>query len=181
MSNASLGTIIRNQIITILKGMTFDTQPGDLPVTIQQNAVIFRKTRAQKSRPGQTSLQNLDLPAIIVSKPGRTHVNPAEWTNEADLWHRSFLVQIVDRDESNNADRQDTWDKWIDQIIAAFQFNEFPNAVYPFTPTWVLATASGEGDIDEGAWILKEGVFISQVMIDVRVGPGAANSRGLIS
>ena len=177
----SMTTAIRNEILrTLQQDVTWAIQPGDQPVTIQPNAIVFQKARAQLGRPGQREKQNIDMPGLLVSKPSRTSVNPNEWTNEADLWRRYFLIQIVDHDEYSNTDRQDTWDKWAEQIIAAFMFNPLPKTIFPYTPTWVLATATGVQDIDEKHWT-RDDNFIEGVEIEVRIAPGAANSRGIIA
>jgi len=178
---ASITTAVRNEILRILQqDINFVIQPGDQPLTIQPSAIVYRKPQSQVARQGQQSLQGLDMPGLLVSKPSRLSVNPNEWTNESDLWRRYFLIQIIDHDEGSNTDRQDTWDKWEDQIIAAFQFNSLPSADFPFTPTWVLTTATSVQDIDEKHWA-RDLNFISGVQVEVRVAPGAANSRGIIA
>lgn len=172
-----IATSIRNEIIRILQhDIVFQAQPNDVPVTIQPNAVVFSKTRAQFNRPGQEANQNLDLPGILVSRPLPTTINPNEWTYNRDLWRRSFVVQIVDKDEWNNPDREDSMDKWEEQVISAFMFSCLEKATFATDPFWVLTTASGSRDLDERRWV-KDGLIITDIIVEVR----ASADRGIIA
>lgn len=173
----AIATSIRNEIIRILQeDIVFDTQDTDIGGIIQPDAIIFQKTRAAFSREGQKSQQNVDMPGILISKPMGTRINPNEWEMAHDLWRRRFIVQIVDKDEFADTDRQDSWDKWEEQIISAFMFNCLPNATFDTQPTWLITTASGLQDIEERRWS-RDGMLISDIEIEVR----AAQGRGIIA
>ncbi len=176
-NNKAVATSIRNEIIRILQSdITFQAQPTDLNVTVQPAAMVFQKTRTSFSRDGQKQQQNIDIPGILISKPMGTRINPAEWTMASDLWRRRFIVQIVDKDEFSDLDRQDTLDKWEEQILSAFMFNCLPNATFDAPPSWIITTATGSQDLEEGRWA-RDGMCIMDLEIEVR----AAQVRGIIA
>jgi hypothetical protein len=165
----AISTDIREEIISLLQNRVvfpFQVQDGDHGSPIVPSAVIYHKTTAQNKREDYPDNTEVDTPGLLVSETRSTLMNPPEGDNERDLWHYFILVQLVDTDLWDNADRVRTWDKWIEQIASYFNF-WCPTTVAP-PHAQGFATASPVSQIDQNRWV-RSANFIMGVEIHVRL------------
>lgn len=173
----AINTTLRREIMRILqRDITWQVQAGDTGDTIAASSVIYQKTRAQANRQFIKSNQLTDLPGIIVCEPFHIPLVPSEGTNELDLWHYMWLLQLIDKDLWDNDERIATWDKWVEQMISAFNFNSMGGVITLPTGQVQTATSTGLSDIDERMWI-KSSSFVSGVQVTISV----LQPRGIIA
>lgn len=177
MAVTAIKTDIRNEILRILKeDINYQVQDGDGGKTIVPTAIIYQPTRAQKNREFTKSNQLTDVPGLLLCEPMRTQVDEPGGTNERDLWHYRWLVQLIDNPNWEQPGRIATWDKWNEQVMSAFMFAIFDGVVtLPKGQVW-WSRASGLNDIDENIWV-RDGKFISGVEIEVKV----LQPRGIVA
>ena len=178
MAIVAIKTAVRAEIMRALReDINYQVQDGDGGTTLKPTAIIWRYTRAQKDRPFARAQQLMDVPGLVVSEPFRVMTDTVNATNERDLWHYNFMIQLVDNDLWEYAGRIATWDKWMEQIVSAFHYSSLPNAAVtlPAGQIW-WATATEVQSVDETVWV-KEGKFITGIELEVRV----SQPRGVIA
>lgn len=173
----AIKTDIRNEILRSLQSdITFLCSPNDANAPILPTSIIRQKIRAQPGREDSYENQMMDMPGLILCSPKRLSLPVNGGQNNQDLWIYTWMVQLVDRDLWDSTDRLDSWEKWVEQIISAFHFNQM-NTVIPISKGNLLcSTATGVSDIDQNQWI-REGNFIAGVEIEAQV----LQPRGIIA
>lgn len=166
---SAIKTDVRNEIIRILQqDIPYQTDPNDLGAPIDPSAIVFQKTRVTKNREDVQENQLTDMPGLIVSHPLRTMIPPDEGEVGRDLWHYYWLVQLVDKDDWSDSDRENSWNKWLEQICSMFMFHCLNGVVQLPQGMVQCVVAHIVQDIDETRWV-KEGNFIAGIELHVRV------------
>lgn len=120
---------ILDTLLKLLKGFSFDPQPGDGVPRIEPNAIVFRKVRPSASRDPQP-VDGIDLPAIVVTTPYKTvQVPNTEGTNEDDQYEYRFLVQFI-ASETIQPDEANLQTYWAWQQLVARAFNNNVNIAW---------------------------------------------------
>ena len=169
-------TDLRNEILrTLRQDIVFQCSPNDQNAPISASAIILQKTDAQINREDVISNQLTDLPGLLLCSPRKMEVPSNSGLNNKDTWIYNWMIQLIDADLWSNTDRLDSWERWIEQIISAFNFNQM-NSVIPLTKGDVLCSfASGVHDVDQSMWV-RDGKFVSGVHIEVQV----LQKRGIV-
>lgn len=171
----AIKTDLRLEILRILRqDINYQVQAGDGGDIIQPTSVLYQKTRLQKSRSFEQANQQLDYPGIIVCDPRRTVISQTEGTNERDLWHYNWMIQIVDKDLWNDEDRIATWERWVEQIVSALIYTQINEVVQLPKGQIQFTFATPVNDIDESEWI-RDSQFITGIEVEV----GVLQPRGI--
>jgi len=165
----AIRTDLREEILRILReDITFEVAPGDVNVTIVPKSIVYQKTQAQINRSDYQSNQMTDVPGLLLCNPKSTDFSETDGTNERDVWTYHWLIQLIDVDLWNDLDRQDTWERWIEQIMSAFEFNCLQDTVVLPKGQVKFACATAVRDIDERRWV-RDDKFISGIEIRIQV------------
>lgn len=175
-ATTSIKTDLLNELLRMLReDINYEVQGGDGGEILNRDAILWQKTRLQKSRSFERANQTVDYPGLLVCDPNRGATLEEGGTNERDLWVYNFMIQLVDRDLWEHEGRVETWRRWIEQIIAAIMFSQLNNVVVlPKGQVW-WAAATAVSDIDETSWV-KDAQFISGVDVKITV----LQPRGII-
>lgn len=169
-------TQLRDEIVrTLQDDIEFICAPTDINKPILPSSVILQKIQAQRGREYAEQNQMMDVPGLIVCDPFRTPIPPDQGTNERDVWYYHFLIQLVDVDLWSDTDRRESWDRWLEQIMEAFMFNQLNSVIALPRGQVKCSTASRIQDIDQSRWV-RDGKFIAGIEIEVQV----LQPRGLI-
>jgi len=165
----AIKTDIRDEILRILKeDLTYQVQDGDDGRIIDPDFIKYQPTRVQKNRDFVQTNQLTDVPGLLLSEPLMTTVDESGGTNERDLWHYRWMIQLLDEPLWDTPSRIATWDKWIEQVCSALQFNCLGGVVtLPKGQVW-WAKATPVQDIDENMWV-RSSMFVMGVQVEVKV------------
>lgn len=173
----AIKTDLRRELLRILKeDINYKVQENDGGDIIEPTAIMYQKTRLQKSRSFEQSNQNVDYPGLILCDPKRGATREDGGTNERDLWVYDFMIQLVDKDMWDDELRSATWDKWAEQIVSAIQYSQMNSAVtLPKGQIW-WAAATEVSHIDETSWV-RDAQFINGIEVNIKV----LQPRGIIA
>jgi len=169
MAVTAIETDLQNELLRVLKeDIDYKVQDGDEGDVIVADAISYKRTPAAKNRSFEQSNQLQDVPGLIVSQPFHGIVDEGGGTNERDLWHYMWLIQLIDADLWDAPGRLATWAKWVEQIVSSMMFNCFSAVVQlPKGQIW-WSRATPVDDVDENIWV-KDAKFIRGIMVEIKV------------
>ena len=150
------------EILGILRNMTFNPESGDDCDQITQDRIVFRKVSVADRDINQGKVFE-QFPMILVSTPFEEPFAESLGEVAHDEYQYRFLIQIIDSDNYEPTRNINTYWAWQEKICCAFQFYCFKTV----DAQRVMSNATNVDVVDERYWLKFEN-FKAGVSLVVR-------------